>query len=56
MEQLAEIFADNGSESVFSGFEEEDLPDEEEEYDFENDNEEHIVNPIPSSGYNHPWL
>lgn len=31
MDQLAELFTDDGSESDFSGFEEEDLPDEKEE-------------------------
>ena len=56
MDQLAELFTDDGSESDFSGFEEEDLRNEKEEYDFENDDDEHIVNPIPPSGYNHPWL
>lgn len=55
MEQMREIFTDSGSESDFSGFEDDELPENETESNMDSDTEANEQRNVPS-GYDHPWL
>lgn len=52
---MREIFTDSGSESDFSGFEDDELPENETESNMDSDTEANEQRNVPS-GYDHPWL